>query len=79
MSKHHSMEEYCHCGHEVECGRDWSNFDHGHQYIACPYSKMKVWDAPTLGGLIRRAPNGKKTLLLSVIKRMRTLEMRYIT
>ena len=36
MSKHHSMEECCHCGHEVEYGRDWSNFDPGRQYVACP-------------------------------------------
>ena len=43
------------------------------------YSKMKVWDAPTLGGLIRRAQNGKKTSLLSSTKRMRSLEPRYIT
>ena len=26
------MEEYCHCGHEVEYGRDWSR----RQYVACP-------------------------------------------
>ena len=43
------------------------------------YSKMKDWDAPTLGGLIRRVPNGKKTSLLGSIKRMRSLETRYIT
>ena len=43
------------------------------------YSKIKVWDALTLGGLIRRAPNGKKTSSLSSTKRMRSLEPRYIT
>ena len=36
MLKHHSMEEYCHCGHEVEYGRNWSNFDLGRQYVVCP-------------------------------------------
>ena len=30
------MEEHCHCGHEVEYGRDWNDFDHKRQYIACP-------------------------------------------
>ena len=43
------------------------------------YSKMKDYDAPTLGGLIRRASNGKKTSLLNSIKRIKSLETRYIT
>ena len=30
------MEEHCRCGHEVEYGRDWSNFDPRRQYVACP-------------------------------------------
>ena len=37
MSKLHSMEEHCHCGHEVEYDRDWRDFDPGRQYIACPH------------------------------------------
>ena len=36
MSKHHSMEEYCHCGHEVKYGRDWSDFYPGREYVVCP-------------------------------------------
>ena len=36
MSNHHLMEEYCHYGHEVEYGPDWSDFDPGRQYIVCP-------------------------------------------
>ena len=35
MSNLHSMEEHCHCGHEVEYGRHWSDFDPSRQYIAC--------------------------------------------
>ena len=30
------MEEHCDCGHKVEYGRDWSVFDPGRQYVACP-------------------------------------------
>ena len=32
------------------------------------YSKMKDWDAPTLGGLIRRALNGKKDIIIRLDK-----------
>ena len=35
MSKLHSIKQYC-CGHEVEYGRDWSDFDPSRQYVACP-------------------------------------------
>ena len=36
MSKHHLMEEYCHCGHEVQYDRNWSDFNRRRQYVACP-------------------------------------------
>ena len=36
ISKPQSMEELCHCGHEVEHGRDLSDFDSSRQYFTCP-------------------------------------------
>lgn len=47
MSKLLLMEEYGHCGHEVENGRDWSYFDHDREYVALHLSMMKDWDVPT--------------------------------
>ena len=70
------MEELCHCGHEVVYNRDWSDFDTIVNMLLVHFSKMKGWDAPTLGGLIQRALNGKNTSLLSSIKRMKSLETR---
>ena len=60
MSKHHSMEEYCYCDHEVEYGHDWSDFDPSRQYVACPLFEDESLECTyTLGELIQMAPNGK--------------------
>ena len=79
MSKHHSMEEYCHCSHEVQYGRDWSDYDPERQYITCPLFQDEELGCTYFRGLIQRSPNGKKISLLSSIKRMESLEKRYIT
>ena len=47
ISKPQSMEELCHCGHEVAYGRDCNDFDPGHQYVVINmlpvhFSKMMV-------------------------------------
>ena len=37
MSKKHSIEELCDCGYEVENNTDWSDFDLGCEFVACPF------------------------------------------
>ena len=37
MSKEHCIEELCDCGYEVEINTDWSDFDPGREFVACPF------------------------------------------
>ena len=37
MSKEHCIEELCDCGYEVEINTDWSDFDPGRDFVACPF------------------------------------------
>ena len=73
------MEEYCHCGHEVEYGHDWSNFDPRRQYIACPLFKDEGLECTYFRWVDSEGTKWKKKTLLSSTKRMMSLEPRYIT
>ena len=73
------MEEYCHCGYEVEYDCDWSDFAPSRNYVACSFCHDEKLGVPNLGGLIKRAPDGRKSLLLSSINRKRSLKPSYLT
>ena len=37
MSKEHCIEELCDCDYEVEINTNWSDFDPGRDFVACPF------------------------------------------
>ena len=62
------MEKHCYGGHEVEYGHDWSDFDPGHEYIACPLFQDEGLGCTYFRWVDLEAPNGKKTSLLGSIR-----------
>ena len=79
ISNNHSIEKHCHCGMKL-------NLIGIAAILILPVSTLfvyitllKVCGVHTLGGLVQRALNGKKTLSLSSIKRKNSLKMRYFS
>ena len=68
------MEEHCHCGFEVNMVLIGATLILVINIKLVHFSMMKDWDVTTLGGLIQEAPIDEKTLLLSLIKRKRSLK-----
>ena len=60
------MDEHCHCGYEVEFGRDWSDTYPGRQYVACPLFE----DDMTLGCTYFRwvAPEGTESQRAIIVR-----------